>query len=151
MQFVSRRTQSVKVQETAIDADLLEKSFTELSQQGGLLVSRFYEELFKRYPDVKPLFSNTSIAEQQQKLLAAIKLVVANIRDPQALKNVLVKLGERHRGYGAQPEHYKAVKATLLDVMKELSGASWSESKRATWDNALQVVASTMLKADGNG
>jgi purine-binding chemotaxis protein CheW len=151
MQFVSRRTHSVKAQDTAIDADLLEQSFAELSQQGELLVRRFYEELFKRYPDVKALFNNTSMAEQQQKLLAAIKLVVANIRDPQALKNVLVKLGERHRGYGAQPEHYNAVKTTLLDVMKELSGASWSELKRATWDNALQVVASTMLKAAGNG
>lgn len=150
LQFSNRRTSSDDAGGAAFDADLLEQSFAEMSQHGDLLVRRFYEELFRRYPDVTVLFSNTTVEEQQQKLLAAIKLVVANIRNPRALNDALVNLGERHRAYGAQPEHYQAVKSTLLDVMKEISSTSWNEAKRSAWDSALEAVASTMLKAAGN-
>ena len=150
LQFTNRRTSIDDAGGAAFDADLLEQSFAEMSQHGDLLVRRFYEELFRRNPDVRVLFSNTTVEQQQQKLLAAIKLVVANIRNPRALNDALVNLGERHRAYGAQPEHYQAVKSTLLDVMKEISATSWDEAKRSAWDSALQTVASTMLKAAGN-
>ena len=150
LQFSNRTTPSVNSSGAGFDADVLERSFAEMSQHGDVLVRRFYEELFGRYPDVKVLFSNTTVEEQQQKLLAAIKLVVANIRNPQALNDVLQNLGERHRTYGAQSEHYQAVKTTLLDVMQEISGTAWNEAKRSAWDSALQRVASTMLKAADN-
>jgi purine-binding chemotaxis protein CheW len=150
MRIAAGRAQTVNTDNKELNIDLLEQSFAELSQHGDLLVKRFYEELFKRYPDVKSLFNNTTIEEQQRKLLAAIKMVVTSIRDPKALNDVLVNLGERHRAYGAQPEHYQAVKATLLEVMKEISGSSWSEAKYSTWDHALQSVAASMLKAAGN-
>jgi purine-binding chemotaxis protein CheW len=150
MRIAAGRAQTVNTDNNELNIDLLEQSFAELSQHGDLLVKRFYEELFKRYPDVKSLFNNTTIEEQQRKLLAAIKMVVTSIRDPKALNDVLVNLGERHRAYGAQPEHYQAVKATLLEVMKEISGSSWSEAKYSTWDHALQSVAASMLKAAGN-
>jgi len=134
----------------SLDIDLLEQSFEEIAPKGETLVMRFYEELFKRFPAVKELFKNTSIEDQRKKLLSAIKLVVSNIRNPQVLKESLVNLGNRHKDYGAKPEHYQAVKSTLLDVMQEVAGTSWNTAKKQTWDNALQYVASTMLSGGSN-
>jgi len=137
--------QSQTTNNKGLDIDLLEQSFNEMAPNAETLVSRFYEELFKRFPAVQDLFKNTSMDEQRKKLLSAIKLVVSNIRNPQALKESLTNLGKRHNEYGAKPEHFQAVKSTLLDVMQEISGATWTMARKQTWDNALQYVASTML------
>ena len=42
-----------------LNSELLESSFKALATQGELLVERFYQVLFNRYPQVKPLFDNT--------------------------------------------------------------------------------------------
>ncbi len=126
---------------------LLENSFALLAGNAEALVARFYEELFKRYPAVKPLFDGSNMADQQKKLLAALKLVVNSLRKPEALGNVLTELGKKHIGYGAQPEHYGAVAGTLLDVMAEFAGKAWTDEVREAWTEALNRVAGIMIEA----
>ncbi|MDX1250753.1 MAG: PAS domain-containing protein [Gammaproteobacteria bacterium] len=132
---------------SGLDVSLIEKTFNILSRKGDLLVKRFYDELFKKYPQVKPLFGNVSIKEQQKKLLAALSLVVKNIRNPEALGEILSGLGMRHQKYGAKPEHYQAVAGTLLGVMEEVAGDIWTDEVHEAWAGALNAVASIMLKA----
>ena len=126
--------------------EILEQTFAALAPRGEELVERFYAELFHRYPDVRPLFAGVKPESQQRKLLAALALVVRNLRQPEALTKVLSELGARHVVYGAQPEHYPAVADTLLDVMAELAGKSWTPQVHRAWADALQVVADAMLK-----
>ena len=130
-----------------LQVEILEATFAALAPRGDELVERFYGELFRRYPAVRPLFANVKAETQQRKLLAALALVVGNLRQPEALSKVLGELGRRHRGYGAQPEHYPAVAETLLDVMAELAGKLWTPQVHRAWADALQVVADAMLKA----
>lgn len=130
-----------------LDIELLEQSFAVLAPQGEQLVARFYEELFSRYPGVKPLFKNTDQKLQQKKLLASLVLVVNNLRDPDTLVAALTEMGKRHQGYGAVAEHYPAVAETLLAVMKELAGDAWTDEVHAAWSKALNTVASVMLEA----
>ncbi len=66
-----------------LNVELLENSFQAVAPHGETIVRRFYEELFKRHPAVKPLFSKTTPEKQQLKLLAALKLVIANLRTPE--------------------------------------------------------------------
>jgi len=130
-----------------LDVETLESSFNLLAPRGEELVQRFYEELFKRAPAVKPLFDNTTPVEQQKKLLAALKLVIENVRKPEALAPVLTSMGIRHQGYGALPEHYPVVANTLVDVMKEMAGDVWTDSIESAWNQALNVIAKVMLDA----
>lgn len=130
-----------------MDFSVIEKTFNQIAPSGEILVKRFYEELFKRYPDVKPLFKGISVRDQQRKLLSALSLVVKNIRNPAALGEILSGLGARHQGYGAKKEHYQAVAETLLDVMCEVAGDAWSDKAHASWAAALNEIASVMLKA----
>lgn len=131
-----------------LNVDLLEETFAALAPQGEALVGRFYEELFARYPDVKPMFANTSVAEQEKKLLGALVLVINSLRKPKALVAALTGLGAKHHEYGAKPEHYTAVAETLLDVMAEFAGDLWTEEVQEAWTEALNTVASTMLAAE---
>ena len=141
-----KKTRSKK-SDTSLDVDLLEQTFAALAPQGEALVKRFYAELFERYPDVKPMFANTTVAEQEKKLLAALQLVVNSLRKPEVLANALTQLGAKHHEYGARLEHYTAVAETLLDVMAEFAGVLWTSDVHTAWSKALNTVATTMLAA----
>ena len=143
-----RRKPRVTKSEPGLNVDLLETTFATLAPQGEALVKRFYEELFERFPEVKPMFANTSVAEQEKKLLGALVLVINSLRKPEALVPALTSLGSKHHEYGAKPEHYTAVAETLLDVMAEFAGDLWTEEVQDAWTEALNTVATTMLAAE---
>jgi len=133
-----------------LDVKTLEDSFALLAPQAEELVRRFYDELFVRAPGVRPLFDNTTPKQQQTKLLAALKLVIDNVRKPETLASVLTKMGERHEGYGALAEHYPVVASALIDTMKEMAGDAWTETIESAWSQALGVIAKVMLDAYKN-
>ncbi len=146
-----QKQKSAGVKKVNLNVDILESSFKMLAPHGEILVARFYQELFKRFPGVVPLFKNTTAAQQQKKLLAALQLVVNNLRRPKVLKKALSGLGERHQAYGAVMAHYDAVAETLLDVMSEIAGDAWTEEVATAWQEALNEVARIMLKAYKSG
>ena len=43
--------------------ELVEETFAKLADNGDKLIENFYIQLFKRYPDVKPLFENVDQKE----------------------------------------------------------------------------------------
>lgn len=133
-----------------LNVDVLRSSFELLAPRGEELVERFYGELFTKFPQVKPLFKNTSPQEQQKKLLTALKLVINNLNNPAALQSALQEMGARHQGYGAEPAHYGAVKSTLLGVMRDMAGKRWTKKVDQAWSDALDAVASIMLGAYKN-
>lgn len=132
-----------------LNVPALEKSFNLIAPQADELVARFYEELFKRHPDVKPLFKNTTPAKQQKKLVGALKLVITNLNNVDALAKALTEMGARHEKYGAIEAHYGAVATTLMDVMKEFAGRAWTKEVHEAWSHALGTIAEVMLNAYG--
>jgi len=140
---------AVQPQSDALEIELLETSFAALVPQAGELAQKFYEELFKRCPAVKPMFANVEIEDQQQKLVAALGTVVSSLREPEQLAQVLSELGVKHKQYGAMPEHYQVVGETLLDVMAEVAGGIWSPKLASAWRAAINTVAGMMMKAYG--
>ena len=143
----NRRQGRKRTRGNGLNVELLESSFKLLAPRADELAQRFYDELFRRHPKVRPLFAGTSMEEQRRKLVAALTLVVNSLRKPAALKRALEDLGAKHERYGAEPAHYEAVAATLIDVMAELAGEAWTPDIQEAWENALQAIAETMLNA----
>jgi methyl-accepting chemotaxis protein len=127
--------------------DIIRNSFAALEPQAEDLTKTFYERLFLKFPQVKPLFKNTDINKQSKMLLAALKLVVNNLDKPEALEKALANMGQKHQGYGALPDHYPAVAETLLEVMAEYAGDIWTAEVAQAWADALNLVAEKMLAA----
>lgn len=134
----------VNVMDNAV-IERLEASFNLLAPRGEELVDRFYANLFAKNPQVRPMFSD-DMAEQKKKLLAAIVLVIQNIRTPEKLADPLKKLGAKHVQYKTQPEHYPIVRDTLVGVMKDMAGSQWNDQLTSDWTGALDFVASVMLE-----
>ena len=129
----------------ALDVDALETSFDLVAPRGDELVEVFYSRLFAAAPAVAPLFERTDPEEQRAKLLATLVLLRKSLRDLGAIAGKLRALGSRHVAYGARPEHYPIVAATLIGSMAEVAGEEWRPEYDRAWMDALTVVAEAML------
>ncbi len=76
-----------------LDIELRESSINMLAPEGELLVRRFYGSLFSGHPQVRPMFTNTNPRARQKKMLAALQLVIANLRKSETLKSALDMTG----------------------------------------------------------
>lgn len=124
---------------------LLEQCFARIAPAASDLAETFYEDLFERYPNVKPLFANVNMAAQQKHLIAALVMVIDNLRNPDALDNALVALARRHVGYGVAPTHYYAVCSTLLEGIRKADSEHWSDALELAWQDALDGITNVML------
>lgn len=129
------------------DTALVEESFAGMADKGHQIVTDFYHHLFEHHPTLKPLFEGISSDGQQKKLLAALVLLVNNLRRPEVLEDYLKGLGQRHQSYGVVAEDYQKVISSLLVVLEKHAGEQWTPTVATAWRHTLQTVAETMLNA----
>lgn len=129
----------------ALQVELLENSFEKVKPQANEFVASFYHHLFTDYPEAQPLFEGTDMEKQGGKLLQSLVLVIENLRKPDALSNALKGLGARHVKYGALPEHYPLVGATLLKTFEQYLGEAWTEEVQTAWVDAYGAITTIML------
>lgn len=87
------------------------------------------------------------MVEQQQKLFASLELVVANLRDPDAVGRTLAGLGERHRRYGVVAEHYPMVGEALLKTLERQLATEWTVEVQSAWSVAFATISQAMQEA----
>jgi methyl-accepting chemotaxis protein len=129
----------------ALDLQALETSFDLVASRGDVLMDLFFARLFAAAPAVKPLFAWTDPRRQKAMLLGALVQLRGSFRNLPAFVPALQRLGARHVGYGAQPEHYPVVGAVLIDSMAEVAGEAWRPEYARAWQAAFGVVAGAML------
>ena len=113
----------------------------------GRLTSSFYAILFTDYPGARDFFP-AAMETQRDRLVKALAYVVDRLEDPDNLLPFLAQLGKDHRKYGAQKAHYIAVGGSLIKALRNFAGTEiWTEEVDAAWQDALGVIASTMLGA----
>ena len=128
----------------ALDLEALETSFDLVAARGDELMDVFYSRLFAAAPAVRPLFP-ANMARQKTMLLGALVLLRKSLRNLDAIEPTLRNLGARHVGYGAEPEHYPVVGATLIASMAAIAGDDWPPEYEAAWSVAFDLVAGAML------
>jgi hemoglobin-like flavoprotein len=108
-------------------------------------MDEFYSRLFAAAPAVRPLFP-TDMQRQKVMLLGALVLLRKSLRNLDSIVPKLRELGARHVAYGARPEHYPLVGATLIDAMAALAQDDWKPAYEQAWSAAFEIVAATMLE-----
>jgi hemoglobin-like flavoprotein len=129
----------------SLDLEALETSFDLVAPRGDELMDEFYSRLFAAAPAVRPLFP-TDMRKQKTMLLGALVLLRKSLRNLDGIVPTLRSLGARHVAYGAQPEHYPVVGATLIASMAAVAGAEWKPEYERAWGAAFEIVAATMLE-----
>ncbi len=131
---------------TPQDIALVRSSFAQLHRRKIETACLFYERLFTTTPSARALFK-TDIETQAAKLMETLMVALAMLNDPAGLTVLLKRLGERHQGYGVQPEHYEAVGSALLWTLETSLGPAFTAQTRAAWAELYGQIAETMLSA----
>lgn len=128
----------------SLNVPLLRSSFDLVVERQPQLTTRFYEILFARYPQVKPLFGRNSAAHQAQMLTGALVAVLEHLEDGPWLAQTLSAMGKKHVDYGVTNEMYDWVGASLLAAIAEAAGADWSAELESAWASAYGAIAGLM-------
>jgi len=130
----------------ALNVELLESSFTQVNENSLEFTERFYTSLFVDYPDIQPLFANTSMEKQRKQLFQSLVFTVNNLRKPDVLSSALKGLGTRHVQYGVLPQHYPMVGSSLLKAFAAILDTTWTPDMQQAWTEAYEVITQLMLE-----
>ena len=109
------------------------------------MAARFYQELFRRDPALRPMFT-TDLAEQQVRFATKLSEIVHAIPRLDDLLTHTRALGARHVAYGVRAADYQTVGAALLDALAAVLGESFDAPTRQAWVLAYNLMAETMLE-----
>lgn len=136
-----------------VDAEtirLVEDSFVSLGLHRQVLTERFYENLFARRPDFKPLFGRVQVDDQESKLHKALMLATQNLRKPDKVLSHFQALGQRHQQeYHVQADYYAVFVEVLHETLGEVAGDKWTPELSAAWKTALARLADIMQSSGG--
>lgn len=127
-----------------LDVTTLRESFELVVERSPQLTRRFYEILFERYPQVRPMFGR-STAKQEEMLTRALVAVLDRIEDGAWLTDTLEALGAKHVDYGVTDEMYAWVGDALLATLAEAAGEAWTPRVQVAWTAAYGAIADLMM------
>ncbi len=129
----------------SLNVPLLRSSFELVVERQPQLTRRFYEILFQRYPQAKPLFHRRTPDAQEKMLNDALVAVMDRLDDAPWLTSTLKELGAKHVSYGVTAEMYDWVGASLLATLAEVAKDDWTPELEAAWTEAYGAIAGLML------
>jgi len=132
-----------------MDIKILQESFTEIESNSKEFARLFYQNLFLDYPQIKNLFANVEIEQQEKKLMTVFIVTIGNLHNRTYLNKLLKSLGKRHLKYGVSVEEYQLLGNTLIKTLRSFLGSKWSQKLENTWRQAYQLIVQIMLEGSG--
>jgi DNA-binding winged helix-turn-helix (wHTH) protein/hemoglobin-like flavoprotein len=127
------------------EASALQAAFHAISSVLPRIVSRFYELLFTRHPQVQPLFKSRTPDLQQRMFGETLVALVEHADDAVWFEEHVTALGRRHARYDVEDAMYDWVREAFLDAIGEASGREGlPDVVRATWARTYDAVAERM-------
>lgn len=130
----------------SLNKDLLSTSLELVASREPNITARFYQILFERYPQAKPMFGRNAAKHQQKMRQEAIIAVVDHADDASWLVETLHGMGHKHAGYGVTAQMYPWVGECLLATLEQIAGEQWSEEIEAAWVEAYGAISDLMLE-----
>lgn len=129
----------------SLDVVALRESFALVVERSPDVTRRFYEILFERYPQVRPMFG-ASTKKQEEMLTRALAAVIDHLDDGPWLADTLRALGAKHVGYGVTDEMYEWVGDALIRALSEVAAEEWTPRVSKAWTDAYTAIVSFMLE-----
>jgi hemoglobin-like flavoprotein len=125
--------------------EIVRQSFAKIMPFKDQFIELFYCRLFELDPSIRLMFKS-DMAEQRQKLTAALAMVISRLETMESLLPVLRELGRRHKDYGVRNRHYDVVGAALLWTLEIGLSSSWTGELAEAWKDAYSQVAKAMIE-----
>lgn len=129
-----------------MNTEILRSSFELIVGRNPEPTVRFYEILFERYPEARPLFGRNSSEAQATMLRDALVAVVDHLEDAAWLTDTLKALGAKHVSYEVTESMYPWVGDALLSTLAEVAADDWTPEVEAAWQEAYAAIQGLMLQ-----
>lgn len=106
----------------------------------------FYEKLFARHPEVKPLFFRSSPDAQQKMFLQKLMMLVDALDDAPRLRVELRGVAHSHQKYGVTKEMYAFVGEALVEALNASVQGGLSEQQRRTLAEAWGTMTAIIFQ-----
>ena len=103
----------------------------------------FYDRLFAKRPELRPLFAE-DMSAQRAKLMNLLATAVTLFDTPAQMINPLKKLGALHAQMGLSQHDYQLVVDTIIETLAESLGGAWDGAHDRAWRGLLDFVSNVM-------
>ena len=110
---------------TQQEIQIIKDTIPVLKQKGEEITKYFYECMFSKYPQVKPMFDENKQknGEQPKALAMAVLMAAQNIENLENTRKFVDKVAITHTKLNVKEEHYPIVGECLLEAIKAVVGA----------------------------
>ncbi|MGI9517868.1 MAG: globin domain-containing protein [Pirellulaceae bacterium] len=100
--------------------------------------AKFYECMFRGFPDLKMHFDSVDMHKQSVMVTTALTLIEKYYTHPNdAIRMYLQVLGTRHCDRQIPQDRYADWLDALLETLREFHGEDWNEDLAAQWADAI--------------
>lgn len=128
------------------DRELMRASFAQVALMPDVAGALFYERLFTVSPDFRALFKH-DMRIQNVKLIMMLDVIVEHYDDLDEILPALREMGQRHAGYGVKDRDYDLVGESLLWMLEQVLGVSFTPAVRDVWAACYEGLAREMKVA----
>jgi hemoglobin-like flavoprotein len=132
---------------SARQIEMVQSTWQQVVPIADQAASLFYGRLFELDPNLKILFANTEMQEQQKKLMQMITVAVNGLDHLDQIVPAVQELGRRHVGYGVHDGHYPTVATALLWTLERGLGEAFTPEVQEAWTVTYTILADTMKGA----
>ncbi len=132
------------------DQDLkqLEDSFEKLRTGIAKHPEDFYEALFAHAPQLKVLFRE-DLSGQGMKFMTTLGVVLARLRDEDAVDTQFRELGAKHASLGVHAAHFAPMEEALIETIATELGDEATPELLALWRRAFEAISDRMISRGG--
>ncbi len=124
---------------------LIRTSFEMLRQDIQPRSVEFYENFFRRVPEVKPMFRLDDIAGQGMRFMTTLAVIVDNLDHPEALAARFEDLGQAHRALGVKASLFAPMGEALIETLQGALGPRFTDEMRQAWQAAYDEVTRELV------
>lgn len=128
---------------TPEDTRLLTETFLLLPEVEEVSVA-FYERLFLRAPQLRPMFRD-DIANQGMRFMTAVRTIVGRLEARGEAADHLARLGRDHAALGVRPEHFEPMREALIETFRATLGDAFTPAAEVAWCRAYDEIAAAMI------
>lgn len=130
----------------ALNPAVLRSSFEVVIGRKPDLTMRFYEILFERQPQLRPLFHRSERKNQVKMLASSLLAVLDHLENAPWLVDTLGAMGAKLLEYEVTAEMYPLIGDALLATLAEVAGSDWTPDVQEAWTDAYGAIAGLMLQ-----
>lgn len=130
------------------DLKLLDESFEKLRTCIAEHPEDFYETLFRHAPQLRALFRE-DLAGQGMKFMTTLGVVLARLRDEDAVDTQFRELGAKHASLGVHAAHFPPMEDALIETIAAELGGEATPELLALWRRAFEAIADRMISRGG--